>query len=140
MGKWQSYFLEQDGMFALDHQPAVFSLYLSKEPARKSRKLDEFSPITQTNIKSSSPKTSIPVFHWPNTDGCCCTAIQPGDSGCPLLMHVIVKSTYPIRTKYTRVLNYADREEIGVPRNIVQECQRGKVSASLVWELGPVKL
>ena len=36
LGKWQSYFLEQDGMFALDHQPAVFSLYLSKEPARKS--------------------------------------------------------------------------------------------------------
>ena len=47
---------------------------------------------------------------------------------------------YPIRIKYTRVLNYADREEIGVPRNIVQECQRGKVSASLVSELGPVKL
>ena len=70
------------GCFALDHQPAAFSLYLSKEPARKSPKLDEFSAIS-----------SIPVFHWPNTDGCCCTSIQPGDFGCPLLMHVIVEST-----------------------------------------------
>ena len=50
-------------------------------------------------------------------------------------MHVQISETYSIRTKYTRVLNYVNREEMRVPRNTVHECLRGRVS-----ELGSVKL